>query len=1804
MVIASGQPMTDGAPLLGLARVSDQDTANVDVVAPGMQIVKTAAPDAAYHGEQVIYLYAVSNTGDVPLRDVQVQDDTCVLVLEDQANDPNSNGLLDLDETWLFRCAMTLTEDTTNVAVATGQPAGPGGAALPGILPVEDTDTADVNIINPAIEVIKTASAAHANPGDTIVYTATVTNVGDDPLTDVIVADDHCGLMAYVSGDGGDAVLEPLESWVFECQAVLTGDRMNMVTVLADDSLGNAWEDTDSAFVDVLQTGIDLRKAVDREIVYVGDEVIYTIEVENTGRDPLFEVNVSDDRCSPLSGPSGDTATPGVLDAGEVWTYTCMATLQSDTMNEATVTAQDALAQPVSDSDVAAVNVIAPAIEVLKSVDREVVLSGEEVVYSYEVHNLGDDPLSEVVVSDDTCGPVLAYQGGDLNANAKLDRGEVWRYTCGMAIDVDTTNMVTAEGRDSLGKAVTDGDSAYVEVVAPSMQVVKTASATVVLPGSLVTYTYAVSNTGDTPLRDVTIADDTCLAMGAPSADANGRLDPGETWTYHCTMSLPSDTVNTVVVGGQPTDELGLPLDGIEPVGAQDAATVDVIHPGIEVIKTVDQPIAYVGDEVIYRYEVHNTGDVTLRNVTVVDDICAPVLLEQGGDANDNGWLDVDEVWVYLCYQELGQDTTNTATASGLPVDGAGAAFPGIARVEDQDTAEVNVISPALEVVKTASETVVNPGDSVTYTILVRNVGDDPLNDLILVDNRCAPLLPVVMDDELGVGEAWTFTCTMALNQDTTNTVIGSMRDSLGNVVIDTDTEFVDVLETGLVLRKSVDQPVIYAGDTVTYTIEVENTGYEPLTDVAVQDDTCSPLVKQGGDTTNVGVLDPGEVWVYTCSMALDEDTPNTASASALDGLGQTLRDSDLAEVNVINPALDVTKTVAPSIALAGTKVVYTIQVRNTGDDPVRNPQVTDPWCAPIGLVSGDLNANGVLDVGEVWTYLCCATAATEDTLNTATAEGDDTLGNPVRDSDDALLNVVAPSIDVIKTVDQPFILSGETVLYTYEVRNTGDVPLKTIQINDNTCGPISPRLSGDTNSNELLDGGEVWVYTCSDTLANDTTNRVTVGGQPSDEFGTTLPGIGTVTDTDDEVVEVVAPEIEVVKTVDQEIVYLGGRVTYTYEVYNRGDVPLADLDLSDDACDPVLLLPASDEGRDGVLGLQEVWVYTCSTELTVDTLNTATVTAQPSDEEGEPLPGIDPVSDQDAAYVDVLSPGITISKSANKALASVGDIVTYTYVVRNTGDAPLKPVVVTDDYCTPVTLFSGDGNGQLDPFEVWEFRCEYQVTPFDPDPLVNTATVVGYDALGNTAEDTTTASVTLANGSIGDVVWDDLNGDGVQDPGEPGIGGVTVVLTYADSTEVTVVTGPDGSYVFSNLPAGSYTVSLDETTIPAGYGATTPDPVTVVLASGQDVTTADFGLRDEAPVNLAIAKTDGVETVLPGEVVTYTITVSNTGGQDLTGIVVTDSIPAEGEYVALSVSAGGAYHEFTREVIWEIATLAVGETVDVSYRYRLSEGFAIGEETLTNMVVVADDGRHGPEETVEDNDATDIDDIDAEPTLTAAKSDAPFGYCCGGDAVACGDLVVYTVVVGNDGPQDAANVVFTDTAPQYTTLVGLVTTTKGLVTAGNSGGDTVTVAIGNLLIGETATITFVVAVDDILPAGVDYIENQGEATTSNGEPVLTDDPDTDDPNDPTQTPVDAAPDLAVTKTDGETEVEPGDVVTYTITVTNGGDQGATGVIGDRDDPGQHELCGGQRLGRRRVRRCDQDHHLGRSPVRWRWATW
>ncbi len=117
----------------------------------------------------------------------------------------------------------------------------------------------------------------------------------------------------------------------------------------------------------------------------------------------------------------------------------------------------------------------------------------------------------------------------------------------------------------------------------------------------------------------------------------------------------------------------------------------------------------------------------------------------------------------------------------------------------------------------------------------------------------------------------------------------------------------------------------------------------------------------------------------------------------------------------------------------------------------------------------------------------------------------------------------------------------------------------------------------------------------------------------------------------------------------------------------------------------------------------------------------------------------------------------------------------------------------------------------------------------------------------------------------IGNSVWYDENANGVQDAGESGMANVTVTLDDGNGNSITTVTDTEGGYLFNNLEAGTYSVTV---TPPSGMNATydedaTLDNVTsVTVAEGEKHLSADFGYNWVSPTDTTNPPTDATGAI------------------------------------------------------------------------------------------------------------------------------------------------------------------------------------------------------------------------------------------------------------------------------------------------------------------------------------------------------
>ncbi|MFG2215192.1 hypothetical protein ACGFN1_09985 [Streptomyces sp. NPDC048685] len=355
------------------------------------------------------------------------------------------------------------------------------------------------------------------------------------------------------------------------------------------------------------------------------------------------------------------------------------------------------------------------------------------------------------------------------------------------------------------------------------------------------------------------------------------------------------------------------------------------------------------GTEVPYEYVATNSGNTPLTNVNVTDDrvtgiICPKTTLAVGETMTCTG------TYTVTAADATAGSVTNTATAHGrsgdTPVDSP----------PDDVTLPVQS-GPGVRLEKSADDTrVYEVGDDVTYTYTVTNTGPQELTGVSVTDDRVTGVTCDVTTLAPAGQSGDSTTCTGTYRITDADTGVGSVTNTAtahgrsGGTAVESEPDDVTVLvasELGLRLEKSADDTRVYrAGDEVTYTYTVTNTGNATLTGVGVTDSLVPDV------TCRSTTLTPGAVTTCTGSYTVTEadaargTVVNVAAAHGRSGSREVESEPDSVRLRTeaeTEPGLLLTKTVDDSHKYeVGDEVTYTYTVTNTGSQELTGVSVTD----------------------------------------------------------------------------------------------------------------------------------------------------------------------------------------------------------------------------------------------------------------------------------------------------------------------------------------------------------------------------------------------------------------------------------------------------------------------------------------------------------------------------------------------------------------------------------------------------------------------------------------------------------------------------------------------------------------------------------------------------------------------------------------------------------------------------------------------------------------------------------------------
>jgi large repetitive protein len=1252
-----------------------------------------------------------------------------------------------------------------------------------------------------------------------------------------------------------------------------------------------------------------------------GSTVQYTVTVTNSGQAAYTGASISDSLAGVLDDATynGDAAATsgslsyaspnlgwtGNLAVGATATITFSATVKNpDTGDKALATA---ITSPTPGSNCPAsgpaacstsVTVLVPGLTITNAASTNVALPGSVVGYTVTIADTGQTSYAGISVADDLDGLLddaayngdaaatagaVSYASPVLTWTGSLSPGGSATVTFSVTVNnpdtgeavLTTTATSAAVGSTCPTTATPAGCRTQVVVLTPGLTITSTAGGATTTPGATVSYTVTIANTGQTPYTGTSVADDLTgvlddaayngdaaatagsVTFANPSLTWTGSLNPGDsaTVTFSVTVHNP-DTGNKTLSSTVTSAAAGNNC----PSGSADARCANTVTvASLAITNAASISTTTPGGVVRYTATFTNTGQAPYTGITIQSDI---------RDVLDDATPNSDQT---ATSGTLSLTSTGISWTGSIPV-GAAVTVTGTVTVKSPDpgnklmtstvstsapgsncpvggtdpacTATVTVLVPGLTITNTPGTSVTTPGSVVGYTVTIADTGQTSYAGISVADD-----LDGLLDDA-------------AYNGDAAATA----------------------------------GAVSYASPVLTWTGSVSPGGTVTMT-----------------FSVTVNNPDTGEAVLTTTatSAAVGSTCPTTATPAGC-----------RTQVVVLTPQLTITSTADTVTAVPGMTVHYTVTIANTGQTPYTGATVADDLTgvlddaaynadvsATIGTVSftsPDVTWTGSLNPGDSATVTFSVTVDNPDTgdkilastVTSAAAGNNCASGSPDARCAPTVTVESAALLTITITSDVSSVSDGGLVNYTVTVNNAAATPYDGATFTDDLTGLLDDAAyNGDASATAgsvsfaspdltwtgTLEAAATATITFSVTVHDPNTgNDIMVSSITSGSVGANCaPG-----NTDARCANSVpVAELVIASTAGAPTVLPGGRIDETTTITNTGQTPYFGISVVFGTINTAGQITdvgneTASSGTLSVGGTGAVWTGNVPVGATV-TITGSILVADPWPGGGQVVqtsdqttaPGSNcPAASTDprcAMTVDVLIPGLTITKTASSSTTTPGSTVQYTVTVDNTGQTPYTGATVTDDLTRvlPDAAYNGDAAATTG-------TASYT----SPD-----LTWTGDLAPGDTA--TITYSITINNPDNGDKHLVNTVVSTAQGSTCPP-GGTDPACTAAVDDLIPELTITKTADAASAVPgsAVTYTVTVADSGQTSYSGAVVTDDLTGVLDAaaydGDAVATA-------GAVSFASPVLTWTGDLAPGDTatITYSVTIDDpeTGGTTLT---------------------------------------------------------------------------------------------------------------------------------------------------------------------------------------------------------------------------------------------------------------------------------------------------------------------------------
>ncbi|MEW9701735.1 hypothetical protein [Paenibacillus sp. SI8] len=1723
-----------------------------------------------------------------------------------------------------------------------------GGSIISGVIP---SNTVSTIIYSPKLTITKSASTPNASVGSQVQYTLQIVNSGNIGAVTTITDNIPAG-SSFVTGSfrvNGTVISGANPAAGVNIGTVAAGATTTVTFQVQVNSLpsppqfvnqatavytfqppdgrtvsGTAASNT--VTIPVTLPNVTVNKIVNSSEAVVGDLLTYTSVIANNGVEGVSNVIFTDpipigstfvSGSVVVAGSSRPTASPtsgisvGTIPSGGSLTVTFQVTVTSlpspaQLTNQSSVSFSSGTFSGLTLSNQTTTAVYQPQILIRKMANMTNSTVGDTILYSIVVQNTGNLTAQVTVTDPIPAGSEfvpnsVTINGVTLPGSSPLIGISLGGVTPGSSVTV--TFQIVIHSLPSPAFLVNQASGSYtyqlpsdrtlsgssssntvtITVSAPNVTLTKTVNHTAAAVNEVLTYTLVATNNGFEAVNQVVVSD--TIPAGSVfvtgSVTVNGVAAPNA----NPLSGILVGTLNplaSVIIGFQ-LRVTSLP----EPAALSNRASVSFTSgsfQGSSVSDTVVTPIyqaiiglkkssssanATVGDTLTYFIRVENSGN-TAATVNVTDTIPAGAAFVSNsiivGATPTPGLNPVTGIPIGTLHPGDVVTVSFLITVQTLPpnqklLNQAGSTFSFVlpdgrqaGGTSSSNSVTVSVSEPNVSIALSAAPSLVVTGDTLTYTSVVTNQGISSVNNVVLSDSLqnntsfitgsvlVAGISRPTASPSAGIpigtiasGASVTVTFevkitmpnpTQVTNQSAVSFTSGTFSgSSLSNITT------TPVTQPQINLQKSASIQNATVGDSIIYSIIVNNTGNLDATVTLTDTIPAGTIFSQNSVNVNsvpqpgisptlgisLGTVSPGSQILVTFEVVVNtlpspQQLTNQAFADytftppdgrTLDGSAS----SNTVTIPVSSPNVTLTKSSIAIAAALGDTIAYAVNVTNNGIEAINHVLFSDPIPQGATFVTGSVKINGVSSPAlnpatgfALGTIAPSASVLVEFSIQVAAIPPSGQISNQANAnftsgafsglafSNTFSTPVDQPVISITKSANTNNATVGDSVAYTLIISNTGTFAASVTVTDTIPAGssfvPNSVLVNGfpSATSNpttgiaigSLAPGASATVLFTVIIDSLPTPQQISNQGFAAYSF--TLPDGRTLTGAvASNIVSfpVSAPNVSAAKSTPTTASYVGDTITYTTAITNSGIESVNNVVFSDPISTNSILVPGSVtvDGlvRPNVNPSQGITIGSIGPGATVLVAFSIQVSALPSSGtlSNQSFVSFTSGTFSGASFSNtivtpVYQPILSAQKSANTANATVGDTVVYTVTFTNTGNYGAA-VVLTDVISS--------------------------ATSFVPNSVII---------------------------------------DGAPAPGADPSAGIPV----GDVTSTTTVMF---SVLLNSLPPGQQLTNQGS----SAYAFTLPDGR---MFNGS-IATNILTIPTSSP-EVSAAKSTTVTDAVVGDVIPYRIDITNNGIENVNNVVLTDIVPSETSFVTGSVVVGGAARPAANPATGvQIGTIAPGATVAVIFNVTVNTLPVSGQVSNRSSVSFTSGAFSGS--TFSNTLVIPV----YQPIVILVKS-------ADTNNATVGDNIVYMLDVQNNGNLDA-NVTIIDTIPSGAAFVPNSVIIDGVPQPGAN--PSTGIAVGNVPANGSVAVMITLEVTlNSLPSP-QQLRNQATANYTYSPPdgrQLTGSVNSNIVTIPV-----SAPNVMVVKSALAVDAVVGDLIPYNIVVTNRGIETVHNVI-------------------------------------------